>query len=114
MSIMAATSLGCPAVYPTLRCSPMAIERVRLTSVSYTSGDGATTIPSYLASPEGHGPPPAVLIRRGGGGPGDGCPEVARRLAEWGYVTLVHGWKIRGTAPPDAPVYDDLVGALTF
>src|SRR4029434_6703602 len=30
------------------------------------------------------------------------------------YVTLVHGWKIRGAAPPDAPVYDDLVGALTF
>jgi hypothetical protein len=26
---------------------------VRLASVSYTSGDGATTIPSYLASPDG-------------------------------------------------------------
>src|SRR4029450_12507538 len=113
MSIMAATSLGCPAVYPTLRCSPMAIERVRLASVSYTSGDGATTIPSYLASPDGHGRHPAVLILRGVAGPDDGYTEIARRLAEWGY-TLVHGWKIRGTDPPDAPVYDDLVGALTF
>jgi carboxymethylenebutenolidase len=92
----------------------MAIERVRLASVSYTSGDGATTIPSYLASPDGHGPHPAVLILRGVAGPDDGYTEIARRLAEWGYVTLVHGWKIRGTDPPDAPVYDDLVGALTF
>src|SRR4030095_10512572 len=109
---MAATSWGCPAVYPTLRCSPMAIERVRLSSVSYTSGDGATTIPSYLASPDGPGPHPAVLILRGVAGPDDGYTEIARRLAEWGYVTLLHGWKVRGTDPPDGPVYDDLAGAL--
>src|SRR4029453_15880491 len=112
MSIMAATSLGFPAVYPTLRCSPLAMESVRLASVSYTSGDGATTVPSYLAEPEGKGPHPAVLILRGVAGPDDGYTEIARRLAEWGYVTLLHGWKIRGTDPPDAPVYDDLVGAL--
>jgi carboxymethylenebutenolidase len=92
----------------------VAIERVRLSSVSYTSGDGATTVPSYLATPDGNGPHPAVLILRGVAGPDDGYTEIARRLAEWGYVTLVHGWKIRGTDPPDAPVYDDLVGALTF
>ena len=36
--------------------SPVAIERVRLASVSYTSGDGATTVPSYLAEPEGNPP----------------------------------------------------------
>jgi hypothetical protein len=38
---------------------------VRLVSVRYTSGDGATTIPSYLASPDGDGPHPAVLILGG-------------------------------------------------
>lgn len=92
----------------------MAIQGVRLASVSYPSRDGATTVPSYLAEPEGQGPHPAVLILRGVAGPDDGYTEIARRLAEWGYVALVHGWKIRGTDPPDAPVYDDLVGALTF
>jgi hypothetical protein len=40
--------------------SAVAIERVRLASVSYTSGDGATTIPSYLAEPDGNGPHAAV------------------------------------------------------
>jgi carboxymethylenebutenolidase len=92
----------------------VAIQSVRLTSVSYTSGDGATTIPSYLASPDGDGPHPAVLILRGVAGPDDGYTEIARRLAEWGYVTLLHGWKVRGADPPDAPVYDDLAGAVTF
>ena len=86
----------------------------RLASVRYTSGDGGTTIPSYLASPDGDGPHPAVLILRGVAGPDDGYTEIARRLAEWGYVALLHGWKIRGANPPDAPVYDDLKGALTF
>jgi carboxymethylenebutenolidase len=86
----------------------------RLASVSYPSGDGGATIPSYLASPDGHGPHPAVLILRGVAGPDDGYTEIACRLAEWGYVALVHGWKVRGTDPPDAPVYDDLTGALTF
>jgi len=94
--------------------SVVATERVRLASASYTSGDGTTTIPSYLAEPDGHGPHPAVLILRGVAGPDDGYTEIASRLAEWGYVALVHGWKIRGTDPADAPVYDDLVGALTF
>jgi carboxymethylenebutenolidase len=87
---------------------------VRLASVTYTSGDGATTIPSYLASPDGEGPHPAVLILRGVAGPDDGYTEIARWLAEWGYVALLHGWKVRGTDPPDTPVYDDLAGALTF
>jgi carboxymethylenebutenolidase len=82
--------------------------------VSYPSADGATTIPSYLASPHGNGPHPAVLILRGVAGPDDGYTEIASRLAGWGYVSLVHGWKIRGADPPDAPVYDDLAGALTF
>src|SRR2546430_15083745 len=86
----------------------------RLASRSYPSRDGATTIPSYLASPNGDGPHPAVLIRGGVDGPDDGYTEIARRLAEWGYVTLLHGWKVRGTDPPDALVYDDLAGALTF
>jgi carboxymethylenebutenolidase len=87
---------------------------VRLDPVSYTSGDGGTTVPAYLAVPDGEGPHPAVLILRGVAGPDDGYTEIARRLAEWGYVALVHGWKVRGTDPPDDPVYDDLRGALTF
>src|SRR6266545_5093724 len=87
---------------------------VRLESVTFTSGDGETSIPSYLATPEGDGPHPTVLILRGVAGPDDGYTEIARRLAEWGYVALMHGWKVRGSDPSDAPVYDDLKGALTF
>jgi carboxymethylenebutenolidase len=87
---------------------------VRLEPVAFTSGDGETSIPSYLATPDGNGPHPTVLILRGVAGPDDGYIEIARRLAEWGYIALLHGWKIRGANPPDAPVYDDLKGALTF
>jgi carboxymethylenebutenolidase len=87
---------------------------VRLESVTFTSGDGETNIPSYLATPDGDGPHPAVLILRGVAGPDDGYTEIARRLAEWGYVALLHGWKVRGADPADAPVYDDLKGAMTF
>jgi carboxymethylenebutenolidase len=72
------------------------------------------TIPSYVAIPDGAGPHPAVLILRGVAGPDDGYTEIAQRLAGWGYVALVHGWKVRGTDPPDGPVYDDLKGALRF
>lgn len=87
---------------------------VRLESVTFTSGDGKTAIPSYLAIPDGGGPYPAVLILRGVAGPDDGYTEIARRLAEWGYVALLHGWKVRGADPADTPVYDDLKGAMTF
>jgi len=86
----------------------------RLDPVTYTSGDGETKIPSYLAFPDGEGPHPAVLILRGVAGPDDGYLEIARRLTGWGYVALLHGWKIRGANPPDAPVYDDLKGAMAF
>lgn len=87
---------------------------VRLDAVTYASGDGATTIPSYLATPDDGRPHPTVLILRGVAGPDDGYIEIARRLADWGYAALLHGWKIRGDNPPDAPVYDDLNGALSF
>ena len=87
---------------------------VRLESVSFTSGDGETSIPSYLATPGGEGPFPTVLILRGVAGPDDGYIEIARRLAGWGYVALLHGWKVRGADPPDAAVHDDLQGALSF
>jgi carboxymethylenebutenolidase len=86
----------------------------RLAPVTFMSGDGETSIPSYLATPDGHGPHPTVLILRGVAGPDAGYTQIARRLAEWGYVALLHGWKIRGANPPDAVVYDDLKGALTF
>lgn len=87
---------------------------VHVDAVTYTSGDGATAIPSYLATPDGNGPHPTVLILRGVAGPDDGYVEIARRLAGWGYAALLHGWKIRGANPPDTPVYDDLKGALAF
>ncbi len=59
---------------------------VRLESVTFTSGDGATRVPSYLAIPDGDGRHPTVLILRGVAGPDDGYTEIARRLAEWGHV----------------------------
>ena len=83
-------------------------------AVTFTSGDGETAIPSYLASPDRDGPHPAVLILRGVAGPDDGYTEIARRLAEWGYVALLHGWKVRGADPTDGPVYADIEGAMTF
>src|SRR5262249_30527935 len=87
---------------------------VRLESVTFTSGDGQTSVPSYLATPDRQGPHPVVLILRGVGGPDDGYTEIARRVAEWGYVALVHGWKVRGDTPTDEPVYADMQGAMTF
>ena len=87
---------------------------VRLSSVTYSSSDGTTEIPSYLATPDADGPRPTVVILRGVAGPDDGYTEIARRLAGWGYVALLHGWKIRGTDPPDPLVYADLKGAMTF
>jgi carboxymethylenebutenolidase len=87
---------------------------VRLESVTFTSGDGQTSVPSYLAIPDDPGRHPAVLILRGVAGPDDGYTEIARRLAEWGYAALVHGWKVRGDNPTDGPVYADMQGAMTF
>ena len=45
---------------------------VRLERVMFTSGDGETNVPSYLATPDRHGPHPVVLILRGVAGPDDG------------------------------------------
>jgi carboxymethylenebutenolidase len=87
---------------------------VALESVTFTSADGQTHVPSYLATPDGSGPHPVVLILRGVAGPDDGYTEIARRLAEWGYVALMHGWKVRGDNPADEPVYADMQGAMTF
>src|SRR5438552_17112261 len=87
---------------------------VRLTSVTFTSGDGATPIPSYLAIPDGDGPHPAVLILRGVAGPDDGYTEIACRLAAWGYATRLHGSKGRGAAPADARVCVVLPRARTL
>jgi len=87
---------------------------VRLEPVTFMSGDGQMRVPSYLATPERPGPHPVVLILRGVAGPDDGYTEIAHRLAEWGYVALVHGWKVRGSDPTDEPVYADLQGAMSF
>jgi carboxymethylenebutenolidase len=85
-----------------------------LRSVAFTSGDGTTPIPSYLAVPDGAGPHPTVLILRGVAGPADGYTEIAERLAGWGYAALIHGWKIRGHDPPDDLVYADMQGAIAY
>ena len=85
-----------------------------LEPVTFTSGDGETRVPSYLATPEGHGPHPVVVILRGVAGPDDGYTEIAQRLAGWGYLALMHGWKVRGNDPADEPVYADLQGAMLF
>src|SRR5258708_6727393 len=87
---------------------------VRLELVTFTSGDGETRVPSDLATPDRDGPHAVVLILRGVAGPDDGYTEIARRLAEWGYVALVHGWKVRGADPADDLVYADLQGAMSF
>ena len=67
---------------------------VQLESVTFTSGDGETRVPSYLATPDRDGPHPVVLILRGVAGPDDGYTEIARRLAEWGYVA---GTRLEGS-----------------
>jgi carboxymethylenebutenolidase len=87
---------------------------LRIERTSYPSADGATSIPAYLAAPESTGPHPAVLILRGVAGPEDGYTEIAERLAGWGCLALLHGWKIRGDDPPDAAVEADLAGALAY
>ena len=86
----------------------------RTERTTYPSADGATSIPAYLAAPASPGPHPAVLILRGVAGPEDGYTEIAERLASWGYLALLHDWKIRGDDPPDASIEADLAGALAF
>lgn len=78
------------------------------------SGDGQTELEGYLAAPDGPGAHPAVLILRGVAGPQDGYIEIADRLADWGYLAFVHGWKIRGDDPPDGPIKDDLNGVVAY
>jgi carboxymethylenebutenolidase len=85
-----------------------------LRSIAFTSGDGATPIPSYLAMPDGAGPHPTVLILRGVAGPDDGYTEIAERLAGLGDAALMHGWKIRGNDPPDDLVYADMQGTIAY
>jgi len=87
---------------------------IRTQRASYPSADGRTSIPAYLAAPDSSGPHPAILILRGVAGPEDGYTEIAERLAEWGYVALLHGWKIRGDDPTDAVIGTDLAGAMAF
>ena len=86
----------------------------RLTPVTFLSADRSTPIPSYLAAPVGAGPHPTVVILRGVAGPDDGYTEIAERLAGWGYLALMHGWKVRGNDPSDDVVDADMRGAVTF
>ena len=87
---------------------------VRLEPVSFASGDGVTQIPSYLATPAGGGPYPAVLVLRGVAGPDDGYTEIAERLAGWGYVALVHGWFGGAGSAPDVPMDTDVLTEADF
>lgn len=82
--------------------------------ITYLSGDGKTQLSGYVATPGKRGPYPAVLILRGVAGPEDGYTEIADRIADWGYLAFLHGWKIRGDDPPDAPVVADLAGAMSY
>lgn len=85
-----------------------------LQRVSYRSADGTTALSSFLALPAGGGPHPVILILRGVAGPDDGYTEIAERVAGWGYLVLVHGWKVRGDDPPDVEVSLDLDGAFAY
>ena len=76
---------------------------VRLESVTFTSGDGETSVPSYLAIPNRDGRHPAVLILRGVAGPDDGYTEIALRLAEWGYVARYTAGRFAGPTRPTGP-----------
>jgi len=78
------------------------------------SGDGQTKLTGYIAAPHGSGPHPTVLILRGVAGPEAGYTEIAERLEDWGYLAMLHGWKIRGDDPPDRPVQDDLAGVVAY
>jgi carboxymethylenebutenolidase len=82
--------------------------------VTYLSGDGKTELTGYVAAPILGGPHPVVLILRGVAGPEDGYTEIANRLADWGYLAFLHGWKIRGDDPPDALVSADISGAMGY
>lgn len=79
--------------------------------VTYLSGDGSTSLEGYVAAPDGPGPHPAILILRGVAGPAVGYIEISQRLAQWGCLAFLHGWKVRGDDPPDRPVEQDLAGA---
>jgi carboxymethylenebutenolidase len=68
----------------------------------------------YCAAPNGPGPHPTVLILRGVAGPEEGYTEIADRIAGWGYLAFIHGWKIRGDDPPDGPVQEDLAGVMAY
>lgn len=87
---------------------------MRTERCKYISGDGQTELAGYLAAPDGSGAQPTVLILRGVAGPEDGYTEIANRLAEWGYLAFLHGWKIRGDDPPDDPIKHDLSGVMTY
>jgi carboxymethylenebutenolidase len=82
--------------------------------VTYLSGDDETELTGYVAAPAVGGPHPVVLILRGVAGPEDGYTEIADRVAGWGYLAFLHGWKIRGDDPPDSLVSVDITGALGY
>jgi carboxymethylenebutenolidase len=82
--------------------------------VTYLSNDDKTELNGYIAAPSSGGSHPAVLILRGVAGPEEGYAEIADRLAGWGYLAFLHGWKIRGDDPPDPPITADLAGALSY
>jgi carboxymethylenebutenolidase len=87
---------------------------ISLESVTYPSADDTTAIPGHVARPDGPGARPAILILRGVAGPEDGYTEIACQVAAWGYVGILHGWKIRGDDPPDDQVHADLQGLVAY
>lgn len=65
----------------------MAMRAMREDRVSYPSGDGQTSVPAYIAAPDGPGPHPAVLILRG-------SPVPKRVISR-----LQNGWPAGVTSP---------------
>ncbi|MGE0875354.1 MAG: dienelactone hydrolase family protein [Burkholderiales bacterium] len=81
--------------------------------VNYAGAPGQS-IRSYLSLPDGGDSRPAIVVLRGVAGGDEGYIEIASRLSDWGYVTLVHGWHGGGSNPSDDLVLGDLQGAFDY
>ncbi|MEM7113127.1 MAG: dienelactone hydrolase family protein [Chloroflexota bacterium] len=98
-------------------------ESTELTNVTYQGTDGST-LHGYLATPDGPGPHPAVLLIHEWWGLNEGIIVLADALAEEGYVVLAADayrgevtslfpralW-LRVTTPPQQ-IFDDVDAAL--
>jgi carboxymethylenebutenolidase len=82
---------------------------IRTSTVNISAADGM--MPAYLAEPEGNGPFPAVIVIMEAFGLVPHIEEVARRLAEEGYVAMAPDIYYR-ELPTNKVGYDQLEQAL--